>query len=586
MIVNLIRLFAGPRRTWRTIMDATLLLAALGLGGLAGCGNPYTQQPDFEPRVSEASSDPHVTSPVLLPPSNEEASAPVAAPTPTRLITDAVSPATVDKRKPGPVQVGVNLGGIRDYSSELVFVDAFKASRKWISQEKGKPWGQGGPLDLDEHGEVKSLRPNQYAETVIVTDFEPHLPVGDYLILHEGKGKLRLNGPARIVGGENGRLRVRIDQSKGGIFLAIMETDSSDPLRKIRFIPAEAETTYESQPFRQPFLDRWRDFAVLRFMDWMETNNSKIARWEDRPKPSDARQSLHGVALEYQIALCNTLDVAPWFCMPHRADDEYVRQFALQVKRELKPGKPIWVEYSNECWNNQFEQSRYCRDRGKELKLSDNDFQAQLRFVSQRSVEIFRIWREVFGSEADRVVRVLPAQSANPWTGLQVMDWNDAFKEADAIAIAPYFGNEWGSPKRVEETLKLEVTQLLDALQDSVANSLGKVREYAALARERGLELVAYEAGQHLAGHGGAENNEALTALFHAANRHPRMKTLYETYLDGWADAGGGLIVMFSSMGKPSKWGSWGMLEHEGQSLDEAPKFSAVREFLRRHPSR
>ena len=51
-----------------------------------------------------------------------------------------------------------------------------------------------------------------------------------------------------------------------------------------------------------------------------------------------------------------------------------------------------------------------------------------------------------------------------------------------------------------------------------------------------GLALIAYEAGQHLVGVGGGENNDALTALFHQANADPRMGELYQAYLRGWQE--------------------------------------------------
>jgi hypothetical protein len=38
--------------------------------------------------------------------------------------------------------------------------------------------------------------------------------------------------------------------------------------------------------------------------------------------------------------------------------------------------------------------------------------------------------------------------------------------------------------------------------------------------------------------------------------------------------------VLFSSMGKPSKWGSWGLLESVDQDPETAPKWQAVREYL------
>jgi len=98
------------------------------------------------------------------------------------------------------------------------------------------------------------------------------------------------------------------------------------------------------------------------------------------------------------------------------------------------------------------------------------------------------------------------------------------------------------------------------------------------------VRLVAYEGGQHLAGHGGAENNEKLTQLFHAANHHPGMRDLYLEDLRNWQDAGGDLFCVLSSMGRYSKWGSWGLLEYAGQDPKTAPKYQAVREVLGEGP--
>ncbi|MCZ7600602.1 MAG: hypothetical protein M5U09_26715 [Gammaproteobacteria bacterium] len=76
------------------------------------------------------------------------------------------------------------------------------------------------------------------------------------------------------------------------------------------------------------------------------------------------------------------------------------------------------------------------------------------------------------------------------------------------------------------------------------------------MADKYGLGLVAYEGGQHLVGVAGGENNDALTKLLQAANRHPRMEGIYQRYFDGWRAAGGGLFCYFSSVGSWSKWGA------------------------------
>lgn len=49
-----------------------------------------------------------------------------------------------------------------------------------------------------------------------------------------------------------------------------------------------------------------------------------------------------------QIQLSNHVGAAPWFSMPHLADDGYHRAFAQQVKDTLRPDLKVYVEWSNE----------------------------------------------------------------------------------------------------------------------------------------------------------------------------------------------------------------------------------------------
>jgi hypothetical protein len=103
------------------------------------------------------------------------------------------------------------------------------------------------------------------------------------------------------------------------------------------------------------------------------------------------------------------------------------------------------------------------------------------------------------------------------------------------------------------------------------------------LADQYQLKLLCYEAGQHLVGVGGGENNDTLTRLLQTANRHPRMGDCYRAYLDGWKTSGGGdLCCIFSSVGQFSKWGSWGLLEFADET--SSPKFEAVTRWNRENP--
>jgi hypothetical protein len=485
----------------------------------------------------------------------------------------------------GNSALGVNIAGVTYWSSEIVFVDLFKHSQTFKSQSPGKSYGQGGPLDLTETGWVRSLRPDgQFADSIILSRPPLGYPGGVYTCLYEGQGKIGFAYGTRVVEETSGRIRVNVKPEQNLLTLRITETNPADPIRNIRVILPGFEDTYKDQPFHPDLLRRWEKFKVLRFMDLQCTNNSEQVNWSDRPTLDVQTQGGEaGVALEYLIQLANTLHADSWFCMPHLATDDYVRHFAEMVKAQLDPNLKVYIEYSNECWNGIFGQARHCRDKGKALGLSDNDFQAQLRYYSKRSVEIFKIWEEVFGG-TDHLVRVLAAQSANPWTSGQVMEFEEAYKHADVLAIAPYFGNALGDPKRQDETAQMTVDQVLDKCAEYIQQGNKTIAEQARLAKEHGLRLVAYEAGQHLVGYGGAENNRPLEDLFHAANRHPRMKNLYLDYLAGWKADGGTLAVIFSSTGTRSKWGSWGLMEHHGQPPAEAPKYQAVIKFLENNP--
>lgn len=476
--------------------------------------------------------------------------------------------------------LGLNLSAVVDYGSEIVFVDAFQTARAWISQAKGKPWGKGGPLALDNKGHVQSLAPGQFAESIIFTGFEKRFPAGTFTCLYEGEGLLDFGFDARLTDHKPGELKVEIQPKNGQASARLMMTNPKNPLRNIRLILPGFEKEHVRQPFHPDFLSRWQGFSVLRFMDWGQTNNSPLVEWRDRPTLDMHSQAIVGVAPEYMTRLCNQLNVEPWFCMPHLASDDYVRQFARLVHGELEPKRAIHVEYTNECWNSQFHQARHATEEGTRLALGSNPHEARLRYYSKRSVEIFKIWQEELGNSRP-LVRVLATQAANVDTGKTVLQFGDAAHQADAIAIAPYFGHGWGDPKEQERVVSLTPDELLTSLEGDVARSREHIEAYAALAKTHGLKLMAYEGGQHLAGNRGAENNEQLTALFHAVNRHPRMKQLYLRNLADWREAGGGLFCLFSSMGNSSKWGSWGLLENTAQDPQTAPKYQAVREYLR-----
>lgn len=476
-------------------------------------------------------------------------------------------------------KLGMNLNGPADWNTEIPFVDAFRLSRPWISQRRGEGWGKGPELDLDEHGWVKRLEEGCFAETLMMTIDGGHYPSGRYTVLYDGRGEITVSNAAKTVESTPGRMLIDVDSSKGAIFLQIRATDPNDYIRNIRVILPGFENTYRDQPFHPVFLNRWKGVACFRFMDWMETNGSKIERWSDRPTPQSATFSKSGVALEWMIDLCNRQQADAWFCMPHLADDDYVRRFAQLVKERLDPKLRVYIEYSNEVWNSQFAQTRYSWEKAKQLQLgpAERPWEGGAMFYARRSVQTFKIWEEVFGS-TDRLVRVLAWQSGNThWMDKILLPFEDAHRSTDALAIAPYLSMNVpteGKELRAEEVAGWSLDQVFDYMRNqSLPKSIRAIEATKGIADKYGLKMIAYEGGQHMVGIGAAVNNDRLTELLHRANADPRMADLYDKYYDAWTRNGGDLFCYFASVGRWSKWGSWGIMQHYDDDPRQSPKF-------------
>lgn len=507
---------------------------------------------------------------------------PHPASTPAQSRTRSGSGGTSSPLRP---RLGINLSGPADWNTELPFVDVFRMSRPWISQRRGADWGQGPELELDEFGWVKRLEPDCWAETPLCTISGGHYPSGSYTVLYDGSGRLEFWNAATVATRSPGRITLDVDASRGNFWLRIMETDPANPVRNIRVLmPGFADRTSE-QPFHPRFLEYWQGVAAVRFMDWMHTNGSTITHWSERPTLKHATCSKHGVPVEHMIALANTLRADPWFCMPHLADDAYVRKFAQMVREQLRPELKVWIEYSNEVWNGQFAQHRHAAQRGQELGLAEKPWEAAWHYTAVRSCQLFAIWESVFEG-AERLVRVLPSQAAVTHVSEQILNFQDASGRADVLAIAPYIScNVPRSGKELTTSVveKWTVDQALDYMeQTALPQAVQRIRAQKGIADQHGLRLVAYEAGQHMVGVGGGENNETVTRLFHAANAHPRMGDIYRQYYEAWSDAGGDLLCHFSSISQWSKWGSWGLMQYADQDPADSPKFQATLDWARR----
>lgn len=478
--------------------------------------------------------------------------------------------------------VGINMAPVYFYNTEWVFVDAMKSSSHWIPQlVSGGPWDTGAPLSQTADG-YPLLAPGQAVATLMFVDIQGHYPGGNYVCLYDGQGTIEFGNDAHLVSQTPGRMVVNVTPSNSGILLRVTATNHSNPIRNIRMIMPGFEATYQTQPFHPTYLARLQNYRSLRFMDWQKTNTTNQVNWSDRTPPNYRTMTAgSGVAVEVMVRLCNTLGADPWFCMPHTATDDYVRQFARVVRDNLNPALNVYIEHSNEVWNGGFVQAGYCQQKGLQLGLASDPYLAGVRYHSKRSVEIFNIWRSEFGGQASRVVRVLAAQHDNPWIGRQIMDYQNAWQHADAVAVAPYFGYYLGLPGQANSTAAMSIDQILTLAQNEMMGTRRNLTiEGANDAAARGLKFIAYEGGQHLVGVGSAMSNSTLNQKFWQANRAQRMYDLYLQDLSIWEAAGGDLFVEYSSAGRYTEWGSWGTYEWQNQPISSAPKYAAIQDFI------
>ncbi len=502
--------------------------------------------------------------------------------------------------------IGINLEGIEYWSEEYAFTEASKNTRSLFAQKNGAGWAVSDPgsVTYGADGYPTFIASDHSARTL--WDLPKGHTGGQHVLLWDGTGDI---APLFFAGGDivssaPGRIvfelpvASNIKTRKG---YDITSTDASDPVRNIRIVPIGQEAGYTggtpSNPFRSEFLDRWSNMGAFRYMDWGKTNDSTLTNWADRPLPGDLTQTTeHGNALEHQIAHANETQKHPWFTIPHLATDDYVQNMAVMVRDNLDAGLAARVEFSNEVWNSQFDQTTYARGPGA-LSIGESaGVLGGLRWYSRRSVEIFDIFEDVFTDGGanpagmDRLVRVMASQAANDWTAQQILEYEDAYLKTDALAIAPYFGTVPAAGPIADAWTSATWPQRITMIEQDLQTAMTRMDENADLLNDTtdgqgnhiysDIKLFAYEGGQHFVGAPSTHVDAALTQLMQDLSGRPEMRQFYFDYLTHWDQIGGEDFMLFSSMGERSKWGSWGHWEYEGQPLSESPKMQGILDYL------
>ena len=520
------------------------------------------------------------------------------------------------------VPIGTSLHSVREVSPELPFLNGLKTAPDWLTQDFGVTTNDEGNfvnvwntaennlLDLDEDGWVKTIpdpedEPEYSSVGALLYRGLNYYPAGRYVVLYEGEGTIEYNFDAQKNESAStpGRDVLNVNPSNNGIWLRITETDpdaTGDYIRNVRVVP-EAYEELAEQTYNPEFLDTISSFDTLNYLNWAGINSSNQSEWSDRPTPDDSIFSEDLVSIEEMVELANETQTNPWFHIPHQATDEYVTNFAEYVAENLDPELEIYLEYSHEVWNPEYDQARWIREQGK-AEFADNNFVGafgkRLDWYSRRTTQVTGIWDEVFGEDSERVIGVVGGQAANTATIDRVLQYNwadgpqsSAEYGIDAIAISADTAAYLENPNVADEVASWTededggVDKFFTELTEGglVSNSpeggafqqaYDHTQTYANIAETENLDLITYEVGQNLPANYGGQDNQAIKDLLSAAKTDPRMEELYREYFTNLSELGVELSTNFNDPNAYNQWGSW--WDAEGENLADSNKLNAI----------
>jgi len=461
------------------------------------------------------------------------------------------------------INVGINLAQL-DYYSDNWVNNLVKSSPGYNFQ----PNGTG--ITFDSNGWVNGL-PSGTTYTLSV--FVPPNFSGNLQAVWQGSGNVNFRNQQNVTINKTLNTNVAtfaFDASQNPLFIDVSSIDPNNYPREFSVIDVAKS---REALFNSNFLTAAQPFNVVRCLDLQKINNSNVVNWSDNTQfnyYSWLRPS--GVPIEVLVDIASSLQTNLWVQIPHQATDDYVQQFASYIKANFNYTKlKIYIEYSNEVWNPDFQQYYWVTQQAQNAGISRS------QWLGQRNNDVFTIFKNTLG--ANNVIAVLGSWIVNPDpVAIQYAPLTDA------VAIAPYLyyypqradldnavNAGWFNEPSYSVGLDAIFNQIIPAIQTTITNQLVAWKTYLKQ-NYPNLQLLCYEGGQSLVADSSIHNDPKLLKLFRLAQDDPRIGKAYKILFELLIQNNVSLFNQFNLLTPDTiaadgtnlgdKYGNWGLLNN------------------------
>lgn len=481
---------------------------------------------------------------------------------------------------------GVNPGTGSYWNGVTPYANLVGSSHVWKRHPGGENWRNFRPDGYPRLGAGESafllVAGNDHPNGIYTLEWE-----GNVEASLEGRYRWQSEGGAmELLTSEPGRKTYRIRHMAD--FLTIVVSAPEDTAADFQQLQLWIPGTAETKPNWNPaYVEELKAFGAIRFMGLSETNNSSITDWESRSRPDGFGFRRTGAPIEWMVELANLTGTDPWFCLPHQAHDDYVRNFARIVQEQLDPELHIYMQYSNEVRNRAFSQYGYTVRKERELGLTPPEQPEELQgiwYAGKRVQEMLEIWQEEIRNPQTRLTGLITGIPRNDRSTRESEAYIQAAGDKiQAFATAPYPGLSAGR-KLNRPFSEMSVDDLLDFLfEDQIKVIRPELLRVKELTERYGLRMLSYEGGQHLSAFGGGISEaemDAFERLATEAQAHPRMAEFYRLHLNDWTRVTDGIYMHFTWFGAVEGKFAFGMKPGPFVKTEDYPKARAGMEML------